>query len=348
MLRWGAYSLLLVLVLPLIPYAIDAAANPPAYLTAAEFDRVPNPGSELWREVRQRDGAVVGHTQVKGIERGVLINKGGEDWRLFRMRTLVPFGYTLLGAVLALLLLFHFTRGPMRLPDGFSGKTILRFTLSERLVHWVMVGLFWSMGITGMIMLYGRFVLIPLLGAQGFSYTATASKTLHNFAGPVFLFALIVLIITFVKDNFFTKDDLKWAARGGGLFGGHVSAGRFNGGEKAWFWVATLLGAVLCATGLILDFPLFGQGRELMALSHQIHGLAAFIVLSASLGHTYLGIAGMEGSLTSMTKGYVDENWARLHHDHWYAEIKRNAPEARPARGGAATGGLAEPRRGNP
>lgn len=345
MLKWSAYSLLLVLLLPLLPYAIDAATNATGNKAAAEFIKVPNPGGELWRDVRQRDRTVTGSTQVKGVDSDVLINKGGEDWRQFRMKTLVPFGYILLLTVIALILLFHYTQGPMRLPNGFSGKNILRFTLSERVVHWVTVGLFWILGLTGLILLYGRFVLIPVLGAQGFSYTATACKVLHNYAGPFFLFALIVMFITFFKDNFLNKGDLKWIAKAGGLFGGHASAGRFNAGEKSWFWIVTILGFTLCITGLILDFPLFGQGRETMALSYLIHGLVAFIILAVSLGHAYLGIAGMEGSLSSMTKGHVDENWARLHHDQWYEEIKNKAPDSRTAPGGVATGGLAEPRR---
>ena len=243
MLAWSGYTLLLVLLLPLVPYAIQAATdstnNKQAVVNPIE---VPNPGAELWRDARQRDRVMVGNTQVKGVDTGMLINKSGEDWRRFRMEMLAPYGAVLMGAILGAILLFYITRGTVRLPGGFSGKKILRFTFSERMVHWFTVTIFWLLGVTGLILLYGRFVLIPLLGPEGFSVTASACKEAHNLFGPLFLFAMIALFITFIKDNFYARGDLKWLSKAGGLLGGHVSAGRFNAGEKIWFWLATVLG----------------------------------------------------------------------------------------------------------
>jgi len=343
--RWTVYSLLLVLVLPLIPYAINAANNANESRPAQEFLQVPNPGGELWRDVRQRDRVYIGSTQVRGVDTGVLINKSGEDWRLFRMEMLVPYGAILMGVILGAIAIFYFTRGTVRLPGGFSGRKILRFTFNERMVHWFTVTVFWLLGITGLILLYGRFVLIPLLGPGGFSITASACKEIHNLIGPLFLIAMLVLFITFVKDNFYARGDLKWISKAGGLLGGHVSAGRFNAGEKIWFWLATILGFALCVTGLILDFAIFGQGREVMALSHVIHGISAVVMIAVSFGHIYLGTAGMEGSFSSMANGYVDENWAKSHHDQWYEQVKNNVTDERAAQGGVATGGVARAHR---
>ena len=129
------------------------------------------------------------------------------------------------------------------------------------------------------------------------------------------------MLILYVKDIMFNLGDVKWVAKGGGMFGGHVSAGRFNAGEKIWFWLVMIFGFALCVTGLILDFAMFGQGREIMALSHVIHGISALILISISFGHIYLGTIGVEGTLESMTTGYVDANWAKAHHDHWYEEM---------------------------
>ena len=348
MLAWSGYTLLLVLLLPLVPYAIQAATDGPGYTPPSVVNpiEVPNPGAELWRDVRQRDQSYVGNTQVQGVDTGVLINKNGEDWRRFRMQMLAPYGAILMGAILAAILLFYFTRGTLRLPGGFSGKKILRFTLSERMVHWFTVAVFWLLAVTGLILLYGRFVLIPLLGLEGFSITASACKEAHNLFGPLFLFAMIALFITFFKDNFYAKGDLKWVTKAGGLFGGHVSAGRFNAGEKIWFWLAIVLGFGLCITGLILDFAVIGQGRETMALSHVIHGIAAVVMIAVSFGHIYLGTAGMEGSFSSMANGYVDENWAKSHHDQWYEEVKDTAVDAEQTKsGGVPSGGVAQARR---
>ena len=117
--------------------------------------------------------------------------------------------------------------------------------------------------------------------------------------------------------------DLGWLLKAGGFLGGkHPSAGFFNAGEKIWFWIAIIGGLVLSVTGLILVFSILGQSREIMGLSHVLHGIAALIVISVSFGHIYLGTAGVEGTLGSMTTGYVDEAWAKSHHDRWYAEVK--------------------------
>lgn len=342
---WAGYALLLVLVLPLIPYAIQAATNiyhrPPPVVNPID---VPSPGAELWRDVRQRDGVYVGTTQIQGVDTGVLINKTGEDWRLYRMTLLVPYGAVVMAIMLAAILLFHFIRGRVRIDGGFSGKTILRFTLSERMVHWFTAFLFVFLAITGLVLLYGRFVLIPLLGPAGFSVTASACKEAHNLFGPLFLFAMLALLVIFVKDNFFVRGDGHWFAKGGGLFGGHVSAGRFNAGEKIWFWLAILLGFALCITGLVLDFAVAGQGRQIMALSHVIHSVSAVVMIAVSFGHIYIGTAGTEGSFTSMANGYVDENWARTHHDLWYEEARHRSDAASP-KTSVAAGGIAQARR---
>ena len=307
--------LLLTLVLPLIPYAVADLGEPAG--------KVINPGTDLWREVRQRDRSVVGTTQVQGVDTGVLINVYGEDWRQFRMQRLIPYGAALMGVVLSVLLLYYLLRGPLRIQGGPSGHKIQRFSVFERTTHWFTVSLFLLLALTGLILLYGRFVLIPLLGAEGFALTASASKEAHNLFGPMFLVAILMMFVTFVKDNLYARGDIGWLLKGGGMLGGgHVSAGRFNAGEKIWFWIAVLGGAVLCVTGLILDFAVFGQGRVVMELSHVLHGIVALLLISVSFGHTYLGTAGVEGSFGSMTTGDVDEAWAKSHHDRWYAEVK--------------------------
>jgi len=313
--------LVLTLVLPLIPYAV-------AELGDTTTGKVANPGAELWRDVRQRDRSMVGATQVKGVDSGVLINVYGEDWRQFRMQQLIPYGAALMGIVLSVILLFYLVRGPLRMQGGPSGNNIQRFNVFERTAHWFTVGIFWLLALTGLVLLYGRCVLIPLLGPEGFGLTASACKEAHNLFGPMFLVAILMLFVTFVKDNFYARGDITWLLKGGGLLGGgHVSAGRFNAGEKIWFWIAVLGGIVLCVTGLILDFAVLGQGREVMALSHVLHGIVALVVITVSFGHIYLGTAGVEGTLGSMTTGNVDEAWAKSHHDRWYAEVKAAAAD---------------------
>ncbi len=335
--------LVLTLALPLIPYAVAERGD-----TAGT---VANPGAELWRDVRQRDRNVAGSTQVKGVDSGILINVYGEEWRQFRMQRLIPYGAALMGIILSVILLFHLLHGPLRLEGGPTGNKIQRFSVFERTAHWFGVSVFWLLALTGLILLYGRFVLIPLLGPEGFALTASACKEAHNLFGPLFLVAILMLFLALVKDNIFSRRDIAWLLKLGGIFGGkHVAAGRFNAGEKVWFWIAVLGGTVLCVTGLILDFAVLGQGREVMGLSHVLHGIVALTVISVSFGHAYLGTAGSEGTLRGMTTGYVDEAWAKTHHDRWYAKVKAAGAgerEAQPASGGSAATGVTSAVRGD-
>jgi formate dehydrogenase subunit gamma len=306
--RWLVCLLAVVLVVPLIPY------------TFADRGNVPNPGADLWREVRQREAPVTGTTQVKGVDTGVLINIRGEQWRQFRMQTLLPAGGMVLGAVVGLIALFYLVRGTIRVPGGRSGKRIQRFTEYDRILHWSTVFLFYLLAVTGLVLLYGRFLLIPLLGPDGFAVTASACKEAHNLFGPLFFVVLVLLVINFIRSNLPKWVDIKWLLKGGGLFGGHASAGYFNGGEKIWFWLVTLFGLAICVSGFVLLFQNFDQGRQLMEISHVIHSSLALLLVAGSFGHAYIGTLGMEGSLESMTTGSVDANWAKAHHDLWMEE----------------------------
>jgi len=344
---YSMLSLLFVVAVPLIPYAFEAQAVDVKQNEAGKVVALQSPAINLWNNVRQRDGEIQGSSQVKSVDSGILINKTGEDWRRFRIEKLVPYGAYLMGGVLGAIVLFYLIRGKTLMPGGRTGNRIPRFTLNQRTVHWFTAGIFWLLGITGLILLYGRFVLIPLLGAEGFSVTAAACKEMHNLFGPLFLLAVVAMFVLYVKDNFFNLADLKWFAKGGGMFGGHVSAGRFNAGEKTWFWLVMIFGVSLSVSGLILDFAMFGQGREVMALSHVFHGISALVLISISFGHIYLGTLGVEGTLDSMTTGSVDAAWAKAHHDHWYEEMTGDSEVIESAdtntRSDTGTSGIASP-----
>ena len=311
--RYLLALLAFVLIAPLVPYAA----------MYAERGNVPNPGTALWNEVRQRTGPIDADTQVRGVESNVLINQVGERWREFRSKMLVPAGAWLLLGTLAFLALFRTLRGTIPLEGGRSGQLVPRFSVNQRVVHWFAAILFVFLAVTGLVLLYGRFVLIPLLGPQGFSATAAAAKEGHNLFGPIFPFAVLAMLVLFARGNGFRWIDVKWFFRAGGLLKGHpASSGYYNGGQKSWFWMVLLFGIAISVSGLILDFGVFGQGREVMALAHVVHGGVAVVFIAASLGHIYIGTIGMEGAFESMSHGYVDANWAREHHDLWLAEME--------------------------
>lgn len=314
---WSILLLLVVLVLPLIPYATSAS-------NGKEPNKVQSPAVELWNNVRQRDGVFSGTTQMRSMDAGVLISKQGQEWREYRMTKLIPYSSYIFGAILIAIAAYFLLQGRIRITKGRSGKKILRFTINQRTAHWLVAIMFVLLAITGMILLYGRFVLIPLLGPEGFGVTGQIAKTIHDYVGPVFGIALIIQFILFVRGNIFEpKTDLPWLLKGGGMLGKqHAPAGCYNAGEKIWFWVAMTGGAVMLVSGIILDFPFFDQDRSMLELNYMIHTIAAVIVVAMSFGHIYLGSVGMEGAFEAMKTGYCDENWAKEHHEIWYENIK--------------------------
>lgn len=316
-LLWLAPLLCMLLIAPLaVAQTADAARETPSL-------QVPNPGADLWRDVRQRDAAFSGRTQIKGVDTGVLINANGDRWRLFRSDQLIPIGGYVLGGVLALLALFYLIRGRVPIEGGPSTRKLPRYSDYERTIHWFIAGIFIFLALSGLILLFGRPLLIPLIGKEAFSVLASASKEGHNLMGPLFLLALVLIFFRFVRRNIYQKGDLTWLLRGGGVVGKkHVPSNFFNMGEKSMFWLLVFVGSLIVASGLILLSPAFGQGREIMELAHVGHAIGAIFMIAVILGHIYIGTVGMEGAIEGMQTGYCDLNWAKEHHDLWATQAE--------------------------
>jgi formate dehydrogenase subunit gamma len=175
-------------------------------------------------------------------------------------------------------------------------------------------------------MAFGKFVILPVVGATLFGWLTFALKNAHNFAGPVFAVSLVVVIITFARDNLPRAEDLRWLVHGGGLFGGkEIASHRFNAGEKVLFWAGVfLLGLVVVGSGLVLDklLPSLVYERGTMQIAHMVHAAAAMLMMAMFLGHIYMGTIGMQGAYKAMRTGYVDETWAKEHHELWLDDIQ--------------------------
>ena len=317
-----AHNILMAVCLMLSALNVQAA-DPPS--KPVDLISTP-PGAELWREVRQRDGEVSGTTQVRSPGAEVLVNVSGQAWREYRMQELIPIASAAIGIVLLVIVVFRLLRGRISLSEGRSGLRILRFTGSQRAAHWTTAILFSVLGLTGLTLLLGRNFLIPVIGAEAFSNIAVVAKFLHDYLGPLFMFALTWLFVLFVKDNIPTPSiDLQWLLKGGGLFGKHAHSDRYNAGEKLWFWLAAVFGLAVIISGMVLDFPIFGQTRATMEFYHWVHSISAVVLIVVSFGHIYMGTAAMEATFEVMQTGYCDANWAKEHHDLWYEKVKDSA-----------------------
>ena len=273
--------------------------------------------TEFWDNFRGGDPKLL----FEATPEGQVMSTTGQQWRVVREQLIRKYLGWLPLIVIGFLAVFYIIRGPMKITAGRSGKTILRFNLTARIAHWFMAGVFIILGLTGLIILLGRPVIAPYLGLEANSVLTSAAMQGHNLFGPLFIFALIWMFIKFVRGNFFQWVDLKWIFKLGGFFGAHVSSRQFNFGEKSWFWMVILVGIVISVTGVLMLFPWLVDDVRWLQLSTILHALGAVALIAVAFGHIYVGTIGMEGSLESMLKGEVDENWAKEHHDLWYEEV---------------------------
>ena len=330
---------LLVVLCAALLAPVSWAAESGSSEQAARQQTQPLNNAPVWRDVRGGEHQYQ-TTQVRGVETNVLVQSQGEIWRQIRNGPITVYGGWLIIAVLIAILAFYLWKGPIKVHGQPTGRKILRFTAWDRTIHWTVAISWVILAISGLVLLFGKYVVLPLFGYTLFSWLAILSKNLHNFVGPVFMVAIVLMFFTYVGRNLPRLYDLTWLAKGGGMLTGkHVPSGFFNAGEKIVFWLGlTVFGIVISASGLVLLFPNLDQGRMVMQYANIIHAVTAVLFIAMICGHIYLGTVGLEGAYENMRNdGLVDETWAKEHHEYWYNEVVKGRP------GGAA--GTASPAR---
>ena len=327
-------SLLLVAALPLTGYVANEAGllqtARAQESTEKSEDEAVNPRAEYWRAVRQ---GTEGYSAVSGEEAGVLIQNGGENWRNIRNGPLSFLGGSFIIAVLIALLAKHIIKGKDKL-EARTGRTVTRWSAFERVMHWYVAISFIVLAITGLSLIFGRTVLIPLLGKEGFAAWAQLAKPIHDYLSLPFAAGLAILLLMWIGKNAPKAYDLEWLKSMGGAIGdGHPPAGFFNAGEKVFYWLLFFSGIAMTVSGFFLLFPNLGTVRETMQFWHIVHLCSGLFLIGVALGHMYLGSIGTEGVLEGMVHGEVDEGFAKQHHSVWYEEVKgdASASESAPA-----------------
>ena len=344
-------ALLALLVLPAA--ALDAPASAQDSLRNVEPESPTGglvPGaplgsdsdSEIWRAVRE---GAQGNVSIPDKQAGVLIQSEGDNWRAWRNGPLTVAGAWIVLGFVALIALFFVFRGRIRIDAGPSGQTIERFNAVERFAHWLTATCFVILALTGLNLLYGRHVLLPIIGPEVFSWLTIGGKYAHNYLAFPFMLGVVLMFVLWVRHNIPNRYDMVWITQGGGLFskGGHPPSRKFNAGQKLIFWSVILGGLSLGLSGVALLFPftiepwqptfevIAALGIKLptaltpmeeMQLSQLWHGIVALVMIGIIIGHIYIGSVGMEGAFDAMGTGHVDENWAREHHNVWVAEVK--------------------------
>ncbi|WP_353140704.1 formate dehydrogenase subunit gamma [Limnohabitans sp.] len=316
------------------------ASDAPGYAEQNNAQRgqvQPGNNAPMWRSVGAGAEGYTSLPKSEAPEAGVLIQPfvqypgsrlttAGEAWRQVRNNWIIPYGGALLLIALGAVGIFYWRKGMIMLHGKPSGVEIERFTPFERSAHWTNAITFVILAISGIVMAFGKYFMQPIIGDTLFGWFTYLLKNAHNFAGPVFAVSLTVVFFTFLKDNWPSKEDWTWIIKAGGLFGStEVPSHRFNAGEKVVFWGGVFaLGLVVVGSGFVLDkiIPFLDYERGTMQIAHMIHAVATLFMMAMFIGHIYMGTVGMEGAYKGMRTGYVDETWAKEHHELWHDDIK--------------------------
>jgi formate dehydrogenase subunit gamma len=261
---------------------------------------------------------ITGRCSIPDQKACTIEQPAGRDWRHFHEVTLRWIGAVAIIGMLALLVLFYLVRGMVRIEAGRSGRVLVRFSVFERLVHWMTASCFIVLALSGLNITFGKRLLLPLIGPESFSDWSQWAKYAHNYLSFPFTLGVVVIFLMWIAWNIPGKVDLEWIKEGGGIVGHrHPHAYRFNAGQKMIYWIVVLGGGAVAASGYLLLFPFYGTNIADMQVAQVVHGVFALLFVAAMLGHIYIGTVGMEGAFEGMWDGTVDVNWAKQHHDLW-------------------------------
>lgn len=312
----GAIALALLVV-----FAAPVSAQQPSSVN-------PNAAAVKEQQLLQELNRIQGRGTIPDTKSYVLEQPEGREWRHWHEVTLRWIGAIAMVGMLAVLVIFYLVRGMVKLESGRSGRKIVRFTAFERFTHWLTASCFIVLAISGLNITFGKPLLLPLIGPSAFSGWSEAAKFAHNYLSFPFTIGVVIIFLIWIGGNIPNRVDWEWFKRGGGMVGhDHPPAYRFNGGQKAVYWIVVLGGAAVAITGYMLMFPFYGTDIRGMQLAQGLHAFVGVLFIAVMLAHIYIGTIGMEGAFEAMGEGTVDVNWAKEHHRLWLEEeMARTGP----------------------
>lgn len=221
--------------------------------------------------------------------------------------------------------LFVLLNGTSKLESGFSGKLIQRWPLRSVLVHWLGAIPCVVLILSGIFIGAGKVIFEP--GSTNWASAVQLASSLHEMAVYPFMLGGLLMIVMWWKKQLFKSYDIDWFKKAGGyvrfISKQHPEAGFANGGEKLWFWVFTIMFLSLSITGLMLLFPELAPSHQAAPMVIALHILSAIVVGAFAVVHIFMATVISEGGLSNMITGKCDENWAKQHHNRWYASLNK-------------------------
>jgi len=204
-----------------------------------------------------------------------------------------------------------------------------KYSRATRILHHV------HTGATIVLFLTGLILFIPQLG---FLAQDSWTRVLHRVASLIFIIAPVVYLILkprvaiqSVKDAFsWGTDDIGWLKAAPRYYflsdeKGMPPQGSLNTGQKLWWLITLVFGALFILTGIIMWFAKTAAPAGLLQWAVFVHD-GSFIVMGTMLFvHIYLGVIHpmMTEAWKAITKGTVSAEYAKSHHEKWYNGLSK-------------------------
>jgi formate dehydrogenase subunit gamma len=204
-----------------------------------------------------------------------------------------------------------------------------RYSTGARINHWITAGSLILLALSGFALFHpSLFFLTALFG--GGQWT----RIIHPFIGVVLVVSFLGLFLRFVRYNFPTGSDFRWLGRLGAVLDGNEErlpeVGRYNAGQKLYFWGMTFTIIALVTSGVVLWDQYFTTyfTIEQKRLGAVVHAVAAVAAVVLWIVHAYAAV-WVKGTVRAMMRGNVTGGWAWRHHRRWLRD--EVAPKKRAA-----------------
>jgi len=205
--------------------------------------------------------------------------------------------------------------------DDRSGR-ILRYTLSERVHHWVGSLFYVYCLITGLAFWSPYMYWLAAIVGGG-----PTARFWHPWFGLAFTVSMFWMYRMWDRDMQITEVDRRWSKAMEHYVKNEDEklppVGRFNYGQKLFFWLMFYGIILLLISGVGLWFveSIPWSLRWLRYLSITVHVIAALATIGGFIIHVYMGTAMVRGGFTSIVRGEVSKTWAKTHHRLWYEQV---------------------------
>ncbi len=248
----------------------------------------------------------------------------GQYFTILQSTYFKPLFLGVLLGVPAVFIVHYTVIGPMIF--SHDRKKIYVFTLFNRIVHAIAAISFVLIIPTGLIMLFastfggGAFVII--------------CKEIHAISTLLFIVSIVPMFFMWLRWMFLHWDDIKWLMIVGGYLNKDkkpVPAGRFNAGQKTWYWLATLGGFIMIGTGGAMYFQDFRLDMldsfqisqiDFLRASSIVHNALGLAVVALFFVHIYMAVFAIKGAIHSMIDGHKEEEEVEILHSSYYRELK--------------------------